>query len=400
MIGCDPHTPDSGNSLQDSISTQPAGSSEETAIVGRLPQGSSEWTAAEAVRVERQQQDLPPLAGHEILQRYARLCAATAVKAFDHRGGRAQRPDQAALQEVKKNVPAVSRLCLQVVCARTQDQLLHKIATGPASRSADLTHLGIALGHANRADSGSFWVGVILAGRILPAISPQLVNEGKREFDLNCYLCGHDTLVRLRPPKEGDSDCLMAICPNCQCVIDLYGIDADGHYHRPSWFMRQFKPKTIDQPLEAWSFLLENCRNKHKRFGQHGGWQTAEETHRLLGGGTKDLAILLADWLGACGQDAKVVIGQIDGNPGVWVVLQADGHTYILDPAAGRRGSRRMPPRAELLTSYVPRLQFDWSGIWFRRSTGWTGQYRGVDQWWRGPWPLEPPPEETSNQTR
>ena len=206
--------------------------------------------------------------------------------------------------------------------------------------------------------------------------------------------------MRLQPAKKGSANTLVAACPNCRSPIDLYGVDAAGKYHRLSWFMRSFAPRPIEHPLDAWLFVLQNCSTRGQKQQDRGAWKTAEETYRSLQGDRKDAAVLLADWLAASGYDAKAVVGEADGELAAWVVLHADEHTYILDPAGGRKTYRRTPPRAELMTNYVPRVQFDHTGVWLRRSPQWTSQYADAAQWWRGPWPAEPLPSNPPDPSR
>jgi predicted transglutaminase-like cysteine proteinase len=121
------------------------------------------------------------------------------------------------------------------------------------------------------------------------------------------------------------------------------------------------------------------------QYGRTEVWQLAEQTFRKRRGDCEDLSILLGDWLEANGFATRIALGQFRRSGHAWVVLHHDGHDYILEATGSDRRYRRMPPRAKLLTTYFPRVQFDSQEILFRTSKKWTGDYQDDKEWSVGP---------------
>lgn len=357
---------------------------------------------ADALNAARQQRGTGTLAAHAGLDAEAQAMVQEAVRLLSAQPGQVLRPDVARLQRVKTGWPSLARLSAQFLRAESLDQLCRRAADCKVSGIAGLTDLGIGVAAADRGAGQKSWLALVLGARLLPAISPQLVNQGQREFELRCFLCGYDDLVRLRLSLPHSRDTLLATCRHCKCLIDVYGVDSAGRYHRPPWFMRRFSPQPVSRPLDAWLLVLQQGRRAKAgpRSGRPAVWQTAEETHRGQSGDSKDWAILLADWLAACGYEARVVLGQVAGRAQVWVVLRSDGRDYLLETTRDGGTSLRTPPRAELMRDHVPRAQFDRDGLWFRTSTEWTGDYQDQAQWRRDPWPPERDPGAIPSQTR
>ena len=94
---------------------------------------------------------------------------------------------------------------------------------------------------------------------------------------------------------------------------------------------------------------------------------------------------MLADWLAACGFQARVVLGKQGRSGHAWVVLNQGDADYILETTGRQANYRRTPPRAQLLGDYYPQVQFDQTGTWFRTSAKWTSAYFDERQWARAP---------------
>jgi transglutaminase-like putative cysteine protease len=158
----------------------------------------------------------------------------------------------------------------------------------------------------------------------------------------------------------------------------------------------------LDSPLEAWFHVLTRIRYAHDAgyFRRGDVWRLAHETYRDRRGDCEDTSILLADWLAAEGHRARVVIGELDGEGHAWVLFHGGGHDYILETTGGRGNYRRTPPRSTVTTGYVPEAQFDRTGIWFRKSKGWTPDYQDPSDWSRGPWPPERLSNKNANKER
>lgn len=344
-----------------------------------------------AVASARKKAGLAPLDASPILHQAAARGAAAMVAAIRQNPESPRTPPELDLKGVKAAVPGAAQLSLEVLAASAADDLARKAGHTSTTTEAGLTHLGIGIAMGDLATGQPFYTAVLLGARILPGIAPELVNQGQREFFMQCHLCGAKYLVRLQKPPEADAGSLCAACPKCGRLIDLYGIDTSQRYHRPPWFLRGFRPKSVKSPLEAWLFVLTVCSyvEDRKQYGRDEVWQTAEETYRARHGDCEDTAILLADWLTASGYKARAVIGKEEGKGHAWVVIRDEGRDYVLETTGGPHTYRRVPPRSTVTTSYVPHAQFDRTGIWFRKSSAWTSDYHSQSQWSRGPWPLE-----------
>jgi hypothetical protein len=308
-------------------------------------------------------------------------------------------PEELDLDRIKAALPGMATVSLEVMAADSTSQLVEKATSCRAASLRDFTHLGVAVCDGMFATGQPFWVVVIIGSKMVPRISPELINRGQREFHAQCHHCGEQYLARLHEPSGKHTGSLSTVCHKCNRLTDLYGIDTSKRYHRPPWFLRGFRPKDISSPLTAWLYVLSNCRyvDDTRQYGRPEVWQLARETYRMRQGDCEDTSILLADWLAAAGYKARVVIGEEDGTGHAWVVVHGDGHDYILETTGGRRSYRRVPPRSTVTTSYIPHAQFDLTGIWFRTSDKWTSDYHGKAQWSRGPWPLERVAKEKNN---
>jgi hypothetical protein len=400
LVGCGAPAADSPQTSSPAAENTSSPSTDSPGVAGQVGASAACRAIAEAIRAARQRSDLPLLVTSDLLQAEAQGDADAVVAALRRDPGQPIKLDASAGRRLKSAWPSLAQLNLQLFRGDSPERLAERAAAGTAARRSELTHLGVGLAEASDAARRS-WLAVVIVGRTLPAISPELLNEGKREFDLKCFLCQYEDLIRLHPSASGSPATLLAICPKCQAVIDVYGLDRQQRYHRATWFLRHFQPHAVRSPVEAWSRVLQYRRPSDVRRRQVGDvWQTAQETYQSRQGDAKDVAILLADWLGAGGYDARLVIGLVEGNSRVWVVLRAEDRDYILETAGERAGHVRMPPRAESMTTYVPRVQFNRTGIWFRTSSAWTGDYQNTQLWSRGPWPVEAFQDETSTQPR
>jgi hypothetical protein len=279
------------------------------------------------------------------------------------------------------------------LCGGTLDELVAAAPTWEPAADRDVTHLGLAVWQV-RSDTGQqYWLAVSVAAQLLPKLEPELLNAGQRDFALACHLCGHQFVGRIETPRGGNTGTMATPCRKCKLRFDVFGVDVQGKYHRPPWFLRGYRPMAVEDPLAIWMRVLSGYRYvpDEKRFRRLDVWQLARETHLWRQGDCEDTAILLADWLAASGHRARVVTGRVHRGPHAWVVLRQDGHEYVLETTGGRGHFRRMPPRAALLPRYFPLVQFDRTGVWFRKRNAWTPRYFTNAEWARGPWPLARP---------
>ena len=268
-------------------------------------------------------------------------------------------------------------------------QVLQKVSQSADVAQATWTHAGVAIVEAQFASGQPFFAAAIFTAEILPRLSSELINLGRCEFHVPCHLCGGAYLIRLRQLRAAHAGSLTAVCPHCGRMIDVFGIDSAQQYHRPPWFLRGFYPARIENPLEAWRQVLTQIQyvKDETHYGRAEVWQLAQQTYRLQRGDCEDTAILLADWLAATGHQARVVLGEQSGVGHAWVVLRTDSRHYILETTGGIAVYRKRPLLSATATGYLPRIQFDRTGIWYRTSDDWTPDYSSHEQWKPGPWP-------------
>lgn len=358
-----------------------------------------------AIRARREGAGLPPLADKPVLQAAARRGAVAMARAIERNPSQPQKPRELSLDPVKRALTGVAKISLEVMAAGSARQLAEKVANCSAAGQRDLTHLGVGVCEGVLAGGQRFQAAVVIAARVLPAISAERIQRGQREFHVSCHQCKEEYLTRVQEPSGKLTGGLGLVCPKCRCLVDLFGIDTSGRYYRPPRFMRGFQPpqpKKLSSPFAAWLFVLTNCRyvEDSKQYGRNEVWQLAQQTYRLRQGDCEDTSILLADWLAAAGYKARAVLGEEGGTGHCWVVVSGGGHDYVLETTGGRGNYRRVPPRAAVSTGYVPRAQFDRSGIWFRTSEKWTSDYHGKDRWFRGPRPSPRVPTEKPSKKR
>ena len=356
---------------------------------------------AEATRQVRQALDAArrrlgaaPLAGHQALQQRAERGARAMALAVLANPAKPQTPAELTDNSLLDGLSGTGKRAFQLSGASNPKELAGKAAAWQLLRHAELTHLGLAAWRVTLNGGQQAWVVLGVAAQVLPALTAERLNEGQREFALRCHLCGHRFAGRVVKPQGGNTGALAAPCPKCGLRFDLFGLDTSGRYHRPPWFLRGFKPHETADPLAAWLFVLAGFRysSDRKLFGRDEVWQLAEETHRRRQGDCEDTAILLADWLGAMGCRARAVTGRVKRGGHAWVVLRQDGRDYILETTGGRGRLRRTPPRAAVLPQYAPNIQFDRTGVWFRRRNAWTADYFNDKEWAKGPWTRAPAP--------
>ncbi len=296
-------------------------------------------------------------------------------------------PEKLDLQKTGRSLPEALALIAESVAANESASLPAKVAECSVVGRPELTHLGVGLAPATRADGRVIWFALLLGARFVPEICPDSVTAGQGPVFVRCFHCQATMFVRLEKRPEREAGGLQIVCVDCDRVCDQFAAGTDRRYRRPPWFLKGYQPRSIRNPLDAWLTVLTRVRyaDDFQRFGWGEIWQTAEETYRMRQGDCEDSAILLADWLTASGYKARVATGQHQGGGHAWVVVWAGGHSYVLEPTGGRGNYRRVPPRASISTDYVPASQFDRTGIWFRTSPDWTAEYDNDSQWKRRP---------------
>lgn len=149
-------------------------------------------------------------------------------------------------------------------------------------------------------------------------------------------------------------------------------------------YLEGFEPypvKNIMEPLYVISQRKQYQLDARQYSGRQEVWQTSREAYRFSRGDCEDHALLLADWLIAMEEDARVVLGEYRGGGHAWVVLLRDGKEYLLEATKKKGLSRSKPyPLATLHKDYQPVYMFNRSEFWENMGSKYTRSYQG-DHW-------------------
>tara|TARA_E500000075_G_scaffold119248_1_gene118432 strand:+ start:396 stop:1100 length:705 start_codon:yes stop_codon:yes gene_type:complete len=149
-------------------------------------------------------------------------------------------------------------------------------------------------------------------------------------------------------------------------------------------YLEGFEPyqvKNIMEPLYIISQRKQYQRDALQYSGRQEVWQTSREAYSFSRGDCEDHALLLADWLIAMEEDARVVLGEYRGGGHAWVVLLKNGKEYLLEATRKKGLSRSKPyPLAALHRDYQPVYMFNRAEFWENVGSKYTSSYQG-DHW-------------------
>ncbi len=160
--------------------------------------------------------------------------------------------------------------------------------------------------------------------------------------------------------------------------LTLLAFGADGEFHPVNAYFLDYVPfrdERVWVPLAVIAQRLRYSLDEDLFTGFREVWQTSRQAYRHGWGDCEDHAVLLADWLAGMGHDARVVLGRHAEGGHAWVVLFAEGETYILE-ATEKRQHRRYP-LASLLPDYRPEVMFNRDWLWLNEGTPMTTDYTG-----------------------
>lgn len=160
------------------------------------------------------------------------------------------------------------------------------------------------------------------------------------------------------------------------------GIDK-SHYLVNS-YLEGYQPFVVDNvalPLYILAQRKSYMLDEDQYFGLQEIWQTSRQAFFYPRGDCEDHALLLADWLIAMGEDARVVLGDMKGGGHAWVVLFRNGEEFLLEATSKRGVGRNRPyPLARLHPDYHPQYMFNRHYFWVNSGTKYTTRYSGP-QW-------------------
>lgn len=164
----------------------------------------------------------------------------------------------------------------------------------------------------------------------------------------------------------------------------VYTMSAQGinskHYLVNSYLegYEPFEVENVMMPLYVLAQRKSYMLDSEQYDGRAEVWQTSRQAFLYPRGDCEDHALALADWLIAMNEDARVVVGDYDGEGHAWVVLFREGKEYLLEATQKSGLSRSTPyPIAKLYPDYHPKFMFNREGFWENSGSKYTTAYSG-----------------------
>ncbi|MDE0841357.1 MAG: transglutaminase domain-containing protein [Porticoccaceae bacterium] len=166
--------------------------------------------------------------------------------------------------------------------------------------------------------------------------------------------------------------------------VGIYSMSAPsvaGDHRLVNDYLEGFQPYAVDNPMIPLYALAQRKQyqlDAQQYAGREEVWQTSREAFAFARGDCEDHALILADWLIAMGEDARVVLGDYRGGGHAWVVLFKDGREYLLEATKKTGLTRSKPyPLASLHRDYHPQVMFNRYDFWQNQGSKFTTRYSG-----------------------
>lgn len=159
----------------------------------------------------------------------------------------------------------------------------------------------------------------------------------------------------------------------------------DGDHYLVNTYLEGYAPFEVSNVMTP-LYILSQRKSYQLDANQYAKradvWQSSRQAFYYPRGDCEDHAIVLADWLIEKGEDARVVLGEVEGGGGhAWVVLFKHGKEYLLEATQKEGLSRTKPyPVAILYRDYYPRYMFNRAYFWENTGTKYTTKYAS-QQW-------------------
>ena len=168
-------------------------------------------------------------------------------------------------------------------------------------------------------------------------------------------------------------------------VFSMSAPSITGEHQLVNTYLEGYYPYTVENPMIPLYVLAQRKQyqlDAQQYSGREEVWQTSREAFAFTRGDCEDHALILADWLIAMGEDARVVLGDYRGGGHAWVVMIKDGKEFLLEATKKSGLSRTKPyPLAVLHSDYHPRVMFNRYDFWENTGSKYTTRYRGTH--WR-----------------
>ena len=217
------------------------------------------------------------------------------------------------------------------------------------------------------------------------ADDPQKPNYESASLDilpLGTRLGGRQLAQRLRVLRGREQ-----VVPWGARSVGIYSVSAPsvaGDHRLVNDYLEGFQPYVVANPMLPLYALAQRKQyqlDAQQYAGRQEVWQTSREAYAFARGDCEDHALILADWLMAMGEDARVVLGDYRGGGHAWVVLFKNGREYLLEATKKAGLTRSKPyPLASLHRDYHPQLMFNRYDFWQNQGSKYTTRYAG-SQW-------------------
>ncbi|AWB66528.1 hypothetical protein C2869_08845 [Saccharobesus litoralis] len=216
------------------------------------------------------------------------------------------------------------------------------------------------------------------------SLSPLVYSEPKG-LDIIAFT-DYRPLNELAPMLARTRDSLLVYSQTRQSKKVVFTITAPGtdyHHHFVHSYLLGYQPFSVDNVMLP-LYTLAQRKSYQLDEKQYGGlkeiWQTSRQAYELSRGDCEDHALILADWLITMGEDARVVIGDHDGEGHAWVVLFKDNKQYLLEATRKRGLSRNKAyPLTSQFPLYHPNYMFNRDYFWENTGSKYTTQYAGLN---------------------
>ncbi len=151
-------------------------------------------------------------------------------------------------------------------------------------------------------------------------------------------------------------------------LVTLSSMGTDRLHHIVNGYLVGYAPFKVEEPWQPLYVLAGRLRyqlDNAQYEGLEEVWQTSREAFFNTRGDCEDHALALADWLIDSGYEARVVLGEAEGEGHAWVVVFDGGKTYLLEATDKRRRKHwQHIPLAAFAGTYLPHFMFDRDNLW------------------------------------
>lgn len=293
---------------------------------------------------------------------------------------------------VERSLPQAHEIAVNLVYSRSEETLQEELSGWADVGYAQHTHYATwVFRDEKRRALGCL---AVLA-RELPKLElPISADRTAPTYFDTCRLCGAGHGISLGRQAQNT---LIMTCPHCDRPYNLIATDSSGNWRRANQFFDGVTSPDLDPGLTRleelmaiWQIVASKCQYKtdaQRIFGSD-SWELPVETYHNGHGDCEDTSLLLVDMLIAHGFEARVALGEHEGEGHAWCVVRLDDQAYLLESTwADIEGLSAPPSVDEIALDYRPKYLFDHDALYFLRQTDWTGDYWAEQRWQKVEYP-------------